>query len=133
MDRGNQIASSPIDFVPHPPSRLHAYASMEENIEISFGRFNYRFEKEGAYRHETPVPRKQLVAESDLSDSANSSPRRGNTMTEQIVEIQEDIVESPKDTTDINGCSPVNSSGEVLADLYDGVTKPSADSAAKYH
>ncbi|KAK1619366.1 hypothetical protein QYE76_024883 [Lolium multiflorum] len=46
MDRGKQIETGLVDFVPHPPSRLDAYAYLEEPMEMTFGRFRFRVEKE---------------------------------------------------------------------------------------
>ena len=55
MDRGKQIAAGLVDFVPHPPSRLDAYAYLAEPMEMTFGRFHFRVEKEGSYRVKLPI------------------------------------------------------------------------------
>jgi hypothetical protein len=45
MDRGKRIETDLVDFVPHPPSRVDAYAYLEEPMEMTFGRFHFRVRK----------------------------------------------------------------------------------------
>ena len=72
MDRGKQIETGPVDFVPHPPSRLDAYAYLEDPMEMTFGRFHFRVEKEGAYRLEIPISSGLSAVDSDFSNSTSS-------------------------------------------------------------
>ncbi|KAK1611446.1 hypothetical protein QYE76_035119 [Lolium multiflorum] len=73
MDRGKQIAAGLVDFVPHPPSRLDAYAYLAEPMEMTFGRFHFRVEKEGSYRVEIPISSGSSVIDSDFSNYASST------------------------------------------------------------
>jgi hypothetical protein len=73
MDRGKQIETGLVDFVPHPPSRLDAYAYLEEPMEMTFGKFHFRIEKEGSYRLEIPISSGLSAVDPDLSDSTSST------------------------------------------------------------
>jgi hypothetical protein len=70
MDRGKQIKTGVVDFVPHLPSRVDAY--LEDPMEMTFGRFHFRVGKEGSHRLEIPVSSGSSVADSDLSESSSS-------------------------------------------------------------
>ena len=73
MDRGKQIATGLVDFVPHPPSRLDAYAYLEEPMEMTFGRFLFRVEKEGSYRVKIPISSGSSAVDSDFSSYTSST------------------------------------------------------------
>ena len=45
MDRGKRIETDLVDFVPHPPSRLDAYAYLEEPMEMTFGEFHFSLQE----------------------------------------------------------------------------------------
>ncbi|KAK1650190.1 hypothetical protein QYE76_067995 [Lolium multiflorum] len=97
MDRSKQIKTGLVNFVPHPPSRLDAYAHLEEPMEMAFGKFYFRVGKEGSHRLEVPVSSRTPVVDSDLSDSSSSfesgaeeisPPRFVKTATsEQLVKL----------------------------------------------
>jgi hypothetical protein len=63
MDGGKQVKPDLVHFVPHPPARLHAYADMEESMEMTFGSFHFRFGKEGSHRLAAPIFSGPLAAD----------------------------------------------------------------------
>jgi hypothetical protein len=78
MERGKQIQSGIVDFVPHPPARLHAYANLEESMKMTFGSCHFLVEKEGSNRFLAPIFLGPLAAESDYSGSSVSSVDSGD-------------------------------------------------------
>ena len=153
MDRGKQIAAGPVDFIPHPPSRLDAYAYLAEPMEMTFGRFHFRVEKEGSYRVEIPISSGSSAVDSDFSSYASStesgeeetsSTRYVSTRArEKLAKIFNDMsFESSADSYISDGSSDVDSYdfidksitvGKVFINLNDDVTKPSIDLNTKYH
>ncbi|KAK1632517.1 hypothetical protein QYE76_006832 [Lolium multiflorum] len=153
MDRGKQIAAGLVDFVPHPPSRLDAYAYLAEPMEMTFGRFHFRVEKEGSYRVEIPISSGSSVIDSDFSSYASSTEsgeeetsatRYVSTRTrEKLAKIFSDMsFESSADSYISDGSSDVDSYdfidksltvGKVFINLNDDVTKPNVDLSTKYH
>ncbi|KAK1696644.1 hypothetical protein QYE76_013341 [Lolium multiflorum] len=153
MDRGKQIAAGLVDFVPHPPSRLDAYAYLAEPMEMTFGRFHFRVEKEGSYRVEIPISSGSSVVDSDFSSYASSTEsgeeetsatRYVSTRTrEKLAKIFNDMsFESSADSYISDGSSDVDSYdfidksitvGKVFINLNDDVTKPNVDLSTKYH
>jgi hypothetical protein len=71
MDGGKQSKTGLIDFVPHPPARVDAYAYLEEPMEMTFGSFHFRVGKEGSHRLAIPISSGPLAADSNLSGSAS--------------------------------------------------------------
>ncbi|KAK1645184.1 hypothetical protein QYE76_062989 [Lolium multiflorum] len=153
MDRGKQIAAGLVDFVPHPPSRLDAYAYLAEPMEMTFGRFHFRVEKEGSYRVEIPISSGSSAVDSDFSSYA-SSTESGEEETsatryvstrarEKLAKIFNDMsFESSADSYISDGSSDVDSYdfidksitvGKVFINLNDDVTKPNIDLSTKYH
>ncbi|KAK1606060.1 hypothetical protein QYE76_029733 [Lolium multiflorum] len=153
MDRGKQIETGLVDFVPHPPSRLDAYAYLEEPMEMTFGEFHFRVEREGSYRLEIPISSGLSAVDPDISNSTSStessneeisSPRFISTRaSEKIAKIFNDIsFESSADSDISDDSSSVDSFnfidrsisvGKVFTNLYDGVTKPNKVKTLKYH
>ena len=72
MDRGKQIETGLVDFVPHPPSRVDAYAYLEEPMEMTFGSLHFRVGKEGSHRLAIPNSSGSFTVDSDFSGSASS-------------------------------------------------------------
>jgi hypothetical protein len=62
MDGGKQAKPDVVDFVPHPPPRLHAYANLEESMEMAFGGFHFRVGKEGSHRLAAPIASRSGVS-----------------------------------------------------------------------
>ncbi|KAK1698428.1 hypothetical protein QYE76_015125 [Lolium multiflorum] len=101
MDRGKQIETGLVDFVPHPPSRLDAYAYLEDPMKMTFGKFHFRVEKEGAYRLEVSISSGLSAVGPDFSNSASSidssdeeisSPRFiGSKASEKLAKIFSDM------------------------------------------
>ncbi|KAK1632471.1 hypothetical protein QYE76_006786 [Lolium multiflorum] len=115
MDRGKQIATGPVDFVPHPPSRLDAYAYLEEPMEMTFGRrrgdFIARFISTRASEKLAKIFSDmsfESSADSDISDDSNS-------------------------LDSFNFIDRSTTIGKVFTNLYDGVTKPNMVQYPKYH
>ncbi|KAK1632812.1 hypothetical protein QYE76_007127 [Lolium multiflorum] len=154
MDRGKQIETDLVDFVPHPPSRVDAYAYLEEPMEMTFGRFHFRVGKEGSNRLEVPVSSGSSAADYDFSESSSSlkidaekvsSPRfTKSTTSEELVKIfgsmpfessADSNISSDSDSVDsFNFIDRSTSIREVFADLYDGVTDPEEENKATiYH
>ena len=153
MDRGKQIETGLIDFVPHPPSRLDAYAYLEEPMEMTFGKFHFRVEKEGAYRLEIPISSGLSAVDPDFLSSASSiesgdeetsSPRFTSTVaSEKLAKIfsdmsfessaDSDISDDPSNIDSFNFIDRSNVVGKVFTTLYDGVTKPDKVQNPKYH
>jgi hypothetical protein len=67
MDGGKQFQSGPVDFVPHPPARLHAYANLEKAMEMTFGSFRFLVGREGSHHYSEPIFLGPLAAEPDHS------------------------------------------------------------------
>ena len=72
MDRGKQIETGLVDFVPHPPSSMDAYAYLEEPMEMTFGSLHFRVGKEGSHRLVIPNSSGSFAVDSDFSGSASS-------------------------------------------------------------
>ncbi|KAK1645576.1 hypothetical protein QYE76_063381, partial [Lolium multiflorum] len=153
MDRGKQIAAGLVDFVPHPPSRLDAYAYLAEPMEMTFGRFHFRIEKEGSYRVEISISSGSSAVDSDFSsytsstesgEEETSAPRYVSTRArDKLAKIFSDMsFESSADSYISDGSSDVDSYdfidksitvGKVFINLDDDVTKPNIDLSTKYH
>ncbi|KAK1612055.1 hypothetical protein QYE76_035728 [Lolium multiflorum] len=153
MERGKQIETGLIDFIPHPPSRLDAYAYLEEPMKMTFGKFHFRIEKEGAYRVEVPISSGLSAVGPDFSNSVSSiesndkeisSPRFiGSRASEKLAKIFSDmsfessadsyISDDSSDTDSFDFIDKSISIGKVFTNLYDGVTKPSKVKTPKYH
>ncbi|KAK1626296.1 hypothetical protein QYE76_000611 [Lolium multiflorum] len=153
MDRGKQIETGLVDFVPHPPSRLDAYAYLEEPMKMTFGKFDFRVEKEGVYRLEVPISSGFSSGGSDLSNSVSSvessdkeisSPRFiDSRASEKLARIFSDmsfessadsyISDDSSDTDSFDFINKSTSIGKVFTKLYGGVTEPSKVKTPKYH
>jgi hypothetical protein len=153
MDRGKQIETGLVNFVPHPPSRLDAYAHLEEPMEMAFGKFHFRVGKAGSHRLEVPVSSRTSVMDSDLSDSSSSfescaeeisSPRFGKPATsKQLVKLFDNMsfvssadssIRSDSDSIDsFNFIDKSTSVQEVFANLNDGVTNLDKSRKLKNH
>ena len=122
-------------------------------MEMTFGRFHFRVEKEGSYRVEIPISSGSSVIDSDFSSYA-SSTESGEEETsatryvsirakEKLAKIFNDIsFESSADSYISDGSSDVDSHdfidksltvGKVFINLNDDVTKPNIDLSTKYH
>ncbi|KAK1677583.1 hypothetical protein QYE76_038431 [Lolium multiflorum] len=153
MDRGKQIETGLVDFIPHPPSRLDAYAYLEEPMKMTFGKFHFHVEKEGSYRLEVPISSGLPVVGLDFSNSVSSvessdkeisSPRFiGSRASEKLAKIFSDmsfessadsyISDDSSDTDSFDFIDKSRSIGKVFTNLYDGVTEPSKAKTPKYH
>ena len=152
MDRGKQIAAGLVDFVPHPPSRLDAYAYLAEPLEMTFGRFHFRVEKEGSYRVEIPISSGSSAVDSDFSSYASSTESEEETSATRYVSIRareklakifgnisfESSADSyiSDDSSDIDSYDFIDKSitvGKVFINLNNDVTKPNIDLSTKYH
>ncbi|KAK1630883.1 hypothetical protein QYE76_005198 [Lolium multiflorum] len=153
MDRGKHIETGLVDFVPHPPSRLDAYAYLEEPMEMTLGRFHFRVGKEGSHRLEVPFSSGSSASDSDLSDSSSSfemgveeisPPRFVKTATsEKLAKIfgsmsfessADSNISSDSDSVDsFDFIDKSTSVREVFTDIYDGVTNPNEGQTSKYH
>ncbi|KAK1626705.1 hypothetical protein QYE76_001020 [Lolium multiflorum] len=152
MDRGKQIKTGLVDFVPHTPSRLDAYAYLEEPMEMTFGKFHFRVEKEGPYRLEIPISSGLSAIDSDFSSSTSSTESATRRLhrhassalgKRKLAKIFSDMsFESSADSDisdDSNSFDSFNfidrstTVGKVFTNLYDGVTKPNKDLSSKYH
>ena len=72
MDGGKRIRSDLDGFVPHPPTRLHAYADLEKSMRMTFGSFHFIVGREGSHCLAAPILSGPLAAVSDLSGSSTS-------------------------------------------------------------
>jgi hypothetical protein len=66
---GNQIAFRAIDFQPHPPTLALIFASLDQEMDLTIGSFNFRIGSLG-YVH--------------LSDPINSGPSVGKPQPRQL-------------------------------------------------
>ncbi|KAK1630713.1 hypothetical protein QYE76_005028 [Lolium multiflorum] len=153
MERGKQIETGLVDFIPHPPSRLDAYAYLEEPMKMTFGKFHFHVEKEGSYRLEVPISSglsadgldfSNSVSSVETSDKEISSPRFiGSRASEKLAKIFSDmsfessadsyISDDSSDTDSFDFIDKSISIGKVFTNLYDGVTEPSKVKTPKYH
>lgn len=78
MDGGKRVQPDLTDFVPHPPTHLHAYADLEESTEMTFGSFHFLVGKEGSHHLAAPIFSGLLAVESDFSGSSTSSVESGD-------------------------------------------------------
>ena len=122
-------------------------------MEMTFGRFHFRVEKEGSYRVEIPISSGSSAVDSDFS-SYTSSTESGEEETssshyistrarEKLAKIFSDVsfessVDSDisDDSSNIDSFNFIDRStivGEVFTNLYDGVTKPDKVQNPKYH
>ncbi|KAK1664335.1 hypothetical protein QYE76_052494 [Lolium multiflorum] len=143
MDRGKQIETDLVDFVPHPPSRVDVYAYLEEPMEMTFGRFQFRVGKEGSHRLEVPIS-SGSSSSFEIDADEISSPCFAKSVTSgTLVKIfgsmfigssADSNISSDSDSVDsFNFIDRSTSVREVFADLYDGVTNPDESQASKYH
>ncbi|KAK1680622.1 hypothetical protein QYE76_041470 [Lolium multiflorum] len=151
MDRGKQIQTGLVNFVPHPPSRVDAYANLEEPMEMKFGRFHFRVGKEGSHRLARSASSGSSVVDFDFSGSSSSfesgeeeisPPSSARLATSgELVKIFSNMsfgsstdsnISSDSDSVDdfIDRSTSVR---EVFADLYDGVTDLEESQTPKYH
>ncbi|KAK1613221.1 hypothetical protein QYE76_036894 [Lolium multiflorum] len=153
MARGKHIETDLADFVPHPPSRVDAYAYLEEPMEMTFGRFHFRVGKEGSHRLKVPISSGSSAANSDTSESSSSfeigteeisSPHfTKSTTSGTLVKVfgsmfvgssADSNISSDSDIIDIfDFIGKSTSVQEVFTNLYDGVTNPDESQASKYH
>jgi hypothetical protein len=61
---GNQISFGTIDFQPHPPTFTPVFASLDQEMDLTIGRLNFRVGSSGTIR---------------LSDPTKSDPSEGKT------------------------------------------------------
>jgi hypothetical protein len=153
MDQGKQIKTTLVDFVPHPPSRMDAYAYLEEPMDMAFGRFHFRVGKEGSHRLARSDSARSDAAGSGSSGSISSFESSDEEISSaistklassgELIKIFSNIsvgsfadsnISSDSDSVDtfdfINRSTIV---GEVFTDLYDGVTNPDKGHSSKYH
>jgi hypothetical protein len=154
MDGGKQVKPDLVDFVPHPPSRLHAYADLEESMEMTFESFHSRVGKEGSHRLAAPIFSGPLTANSDFSGSSSSiesgnkeasppsyiKPATGGELTDLLGGMSfgsftdSDLDNDLNSDDDFDFIDRSTSIREVFADHYDGVTDPEDENTtAKYH
>ncbi|KAK1616653.1 hypothetical protein QYE76_022170 [Lolium multiflorum] len=146
MDRGQQVETDLVDFIPHPPSRLDACAYLEEPIVMTFGEFRFGVDKEGSYRLEVPISSELSAIDSDFSSSDEefASPRFINTKASgkltkifsdtSFVSSADSIISSDSDSVDsFNFIDRSAVIGKVFTNLYDGVTNPDKNQNSKYH
>ncbi|KAK1616220.1 hypothetical protein QYE76_021737 [Lolium multiflorum] len=153
MDGGKQIEIGLVDFVPHPPSCVDAYAYLEDPIEMTFGSFHFRVGKEGSHRLAIPNPSGSFAVDSDFSGSSSSfesgeeeiSPSSFTrpALSGKLAKIFDNIsfgsstdsnISSDSDSVDNFDFIDMSTSvREVLTDLYDDVTDPEEDQTLIYH
>ncbi|KAK1616164.1 hypothetical protein QYE76_021681 [Lolium multiflorum] len=121
-------------------------------MEMTFGRFHFRVEKEGSYRVEVPISSGSSKVDSDFSSYASSTEsgeeetsatRYISTRTrEKLAKIFNDMSFESADSYISDGSSDVDSYdfidksitvGKVFINLNDDVTKPNVDLSTKYH
>ncbi|KAK1611710.1 hypothetical protein QYE76_035383 [Lolium multiflorum] len=125
MDRGKQIAAGLVDFVPHPPSRLDAYAYLVEPMEMTFGRFHFRVEKEGSYRVEIPISSGSSAVDSDFSSYASSTESEEETSATRYVSTRarEELAKIFSDMSFESSADSYISDGSSDVDSYDFIDK----------
>jgi hypothetical protein len=52
---GNQIAFGTVDFQPHPPTLAPVFASLDQEMDLTIGSFNFRIGSLGFVRLSDPV------------------------------------------------------------------------------
>jgi hypothetical protein len=154
MDGGKQVKPDLVDFVPHPPARLHAYADLEESMEMTFRSFHFRVGREGSHRLAAPIFSGPLAADSDFSGSSSSiesgdeeasppsyiKPAAGGELADLLGGMSfgsftDSDLDSDLESIDSFDFIDISTSiREVFADRYDGVTDPEDENTmAKYH
>ncbi|KAK1630087.1 hypothetical protein QYE76_004402 [Lolium multiflorum] len=154
MDGGKQIKTGLVDFVPHPPARVDAYAYLEEPMEMTFGSFHFRVGKEGLHRLVVPNSLGPLAVDSDFSGSSSSfesgdeeippssftRPATSGKLADIFGSMSfgsytnSDLSSDSESVDSFNFIDICTSIREVFADLYDGVTDPEEEEKATiYH
>ncbi|KAK1617084.1 hypothetical protein QYE76_022601 [Lolium multiflorum] len=153
MDGGKQIKTGLVDFVPHPPARVDAYAYLEEPMEMMFGSFHFRVGKEGSHRLAVPTSSGPLADNSDFSGSSSSfetgdeeisppsfiKPATSGKLADMFGSMffgsctDSDLSSDSESVDNFNFVDRSTSIQEVFADLYDGVTDPKEEKAIIYH
>jgi hypothetical protein len=72
---GNQISFGTVDFQPHPPTLTPVFASLDEEMDLTFGSLNFCVGSLGSIR---------------LSDPTKLGPSAGKTMTAAMSESSVD-------------------------------------------
>ncbi|KAK1625857.1 hypothetical protein QYE76_000172 [Lolium multiflorum] len=144
MDGGKHIKTGLVDFVPHPPTRVDAYAYLEEPMEMTFGSFHFCVGREGSHRLAAPICSGPLAVGSDFSGSSSSikssdeetssasyvKPTAGGDLTNLFGGMSfgsftnSDLDSDSESIDSFNFIDRSTSIREVFANHYDGVTDP---------
>ncbi|KAK1683541.1 hypothetical protein QYE76_044389 [Lolium multiflorum] len=153
MDRGKLIETALVDFVPHPPSRVDAYAYLEEPMEITFGKFHFCVRKEGSHRLTIPDSSRSVTVDSDSSGSVSSFDSGDEEISSTILtkpassgklvkifsnmsfgSYADSNISSDSDSVDtFDFIDQSTSIREVFTDLYDSVTNSDENQTSTYH
>jgi hypothetical protein len=103
MEGGKHIQYGLLDYVPHPPACLPAYANLGEVMDMTFGSFRFLVGRKGAHRFLTLIFSGPSAASQEPSGSSTSSNDSGDEETSPLRVTK--LAESGK-----------------LADLFGGLT-----------
>jgi hypothetical protein len=149
MEGGKQVQPDVVDFVPHDPACVHAYAHMKNSMEMMFGSFRFLVRKEGFHRLSVLIFSAPFAAKSNFLGSPTTSVESGGEVSQpRCIKpahggVLEDLFgdmtfgsftgsdrdSDPESCSNFNSISDNNStySREVFADRYDGATDPESD------
>jgi hypothetical protein len=157
MEGGKRVQPDLVDFVPHDPACMHAYAHLEDSTEMTFGSFRFLFGKEGSHHFLAPIFLEPLAAKSDLSrlsttsiesrDEEASWPRYikladggaleylfGGMTFVSLTETNLSQESNSESFTSFDSAYTNNSvDNKVFTDSSDGVTYPEYDGSTTYH
>jgi hypothetical protein len=92
MEVSKNIQSGLINFVPHPPASLSAYANLEGAMEMAFTSFRFLIGKDGPHHFSAPNFSGPSTAKPESSRSSTSSIEIGDE------EISPSCITKPADS-----------------------------------
>lgn len=138
VEGGKQIKSGLVDFVPHPPACLPAYANLGEAMDMPFGSFRFLI---GIFSGPSAASQESSGSSTSSNDSGDeeTSPPRIIKPAEsgKLADMFDGLTfgstaeNNPLWNNDLNNFTNFDSSSKhsidnegVFTDLYDGVTYP---------
>jgi hypothetical protein len=150
MERGKSSETDLVDFIPHPPTRLDAYARLEKPVEMKFGSFYFHVGKEGSYRSSEPIRSRSSETTSRTSTTEFSSSETSSTSSikptarEDLANLfggmsfesytDSDLDSKPKSFDSLSFIDKSTSLREAFINRYDSIAHPGEkQSQSIYH
>jgi hypothetical protein len=111
---GNHITFEAVDFQPHPPTLAPVFASLDQEMDLTIGSFNFRVGYLGSVRHSDPI---------------KLGPSAGKTT---IAAIQETSVDSSSEVNSLFSDKPIKSKGDTVNGLDEIMENLDLDESLDY-